>query len=156
MSDFERREIFRIAKEVDYRIHEYLIVATLAILGFSIEQFDIQRTPQFIWLVVISWLLLLLSTLLGLNQILWRVALDGTQWNLGRHRESAEQMSKSPSLAGPAMELQKKVDEGREWFKKNARRTELKSQVQLWSLGLGVTGLVLFKCLNVISSIQSP
>jgi len=155
MSESERKEIFRIAKEVEYRIYEYLIVATLGILGFSIEQFDAQRTPHFVWLVVASWLLLLLSTILGLNQVFWRIALDGTQWNLGRHRDQAEEMSKSPSMAGPAVELKKKVDDGQEWFKRNARRTELKSQIQLWSLALGVSALVLFKCLNVVLVIRN-
>lgn len=155
-------------KAVEYRQYEFLIVTALGVLGFSIERFDMNQSYQYIWFLIISWLLLLTSVLEGFFQIQWRLAIDVVQY---KRRPLKENLSKyTQALAGLATifdEENGEVVSPKELEKVKANHTDILKRVnadiekqghsvykatliQVWAFYLGLVLMVVFKILNTL------
>jgi hypothetical protein len=159
-------ELLKQIKDTEQKQYHFFIVIALGVLSFSIERFDSQAAHSWLTFIQLSWMSLLISALAGIVQIQWRLAIDVTQRKMVAARRDLARYTDAlngragiidPDTNAPLTraQLQQSCDQyqsalrvGEMDFDKRSKQTNCTTQLQVYSLYLGLLLLALFKILN--------
>ncbi len=159
-------ETVKILKEQERKLHFFMVTLALGVLSFSIQMFDTVKPHQYVLVIILSWLSLLVSTLAGIFQIQWRLAVEVQQRHLSAKQRDYERVQmasnklanivESGNLKQCSPEEIKKMGENyenaiktmTEDIAKRSQEVYIRAKIHEWALVIGLILLAFFKILN--------